>query len=29
MKPAKDTTLIIDADDTLWENNIFYEEATD
>jgi len=25
MKP----TLIIDADDTLWENNIYYEEATD
>jgi len=22
-------TLILDADDTLWENNIFYEEATD
>ena len=29
MKPAKDETLIIDADDTLWENNIFYEKATD
>ncbi len=30
MKPAnKDATLIIDADDTLWENNIFYEETTD
>jgi putative hydrolase of the HAD superfamily len=22
-------TLILDADDTLWENNIFYEQATD
>jgi hypothetical protein len=22
-------TLIIDADDTLWENNIHYEEAID
>ncbi|MGD1997265.1 MAG: HAD family hydrolase [Anaerolineae bacterium] len=22
-------TLILDADDTLWENNVFYEEATD
>jgi len=21
--------LILDADDTLWENNVFYEEATD
>lgn len=26
MKPI---TLILDADDTLWENNVFYEEATD
>ena len=24
-----DTTLIIDADDTLWENNIHFEEATE
>ena len=23
------STLIIDADDTLWENNIFYEDALD
>ena len=29
MKPAKEETLIIDADDTLWENNTFYESATD
>jgi putative hydrolase of the HAD superfamily len=32
MKPTKranNDTLIIDADDTLWENNIYYEEATD
>ncbi len=29
LKPAKDETLIIDTDDTLWENNIFYEKATD
>jgi putative hydrolase of the HAD superfamily len=27
--PGKDETLIIDADDTLWENNVFYEKATD
>ena len=27
--PKKDETLIIDADDTLWENNVFYEKATD
>lgn len=27
--PTKDETLIIDADDTLWENNVFYEGATD
>jgi hypothetical protein len=26
---GKDETLIIDADDTLWENNVFYERATD
>lgn len=25
----KSITLILDADDTLWENNVFYEEATD
>lgn len=32
MKPepqARQETLILDADDTLWENNIFYEEATE
>ena len=28
-RPARDGTLIIDADDTLWENNIYYQEATD
>ncbi|MCS7179205.1 MAG: HAD family hydrolase [Anaerolineae bacterium] len=26
---TKRIALILDADDTLWENNIFYEEATD
>jgi len=26
---AMDRTLIIDADDTLWENNVFYEDAID
>lgn len=25
----KDIALILDADDTLWENNVFYEEAID
>jgi putative hydrolase of the HAD superfamily len=29
LTPEKDETLIIDADDTLWENNVFYERATD
>lgn len=28
MKVAATPTLIIDADDTLWENNIYFEEAT-
>jgi putative hydrolase of the HAD superfamily len=26
---TKNETLIVDADDTLWENNVFYERATD
>ena len=28
MKRQMKTTLIIDADDTLWENNIYYEQCT-
>ncbi|MBI2680760.1 MAG: HAD family hydrolase [Candidatus Solibacter usitatus] len=29
MKPARRQHLLIDADDTLWENNVFFEQAFD
>jgi putative hydrolase of the HAD superfamily len=29
MKPAGRQHLLIDADDTLWENNVFFERAFD
>src|SRR4051812_37882134 len=29
LKTRRGQTLLIDADDTLWENNIYFEEATE